>query len=67
MPLTSLQQSSGVPVGDAEREIGMARIAIGGFSHKTNCFVPMRTDYAYYEVGGEMPPLHTVSRRIQLY
>ncbi|MDP6141252.1 MAG: hypothetical protein QF866_08690 [Arenicellales bacterium] len=45
----------------------MARIAIGGFSHKTNCFVPMRTDYAYYEVGGEMPPLHTVSRRIQLY
>ncbi len=35
----------------------MARIAIGGFSHETNCFVPMRTDYAYYEAGGEMPPL----------
>ncbi len=35
----------------------MARIAIGGFLHETNCFVPMRTDYAYYENGGEMPPL----------
>jgi len=35
----------------------MARIAIGGFSHETNCFVPMRTNYAYYEAGGEMPPL----------
>ena len=35
----------------------MARIAIGGFSHETNCFVPMRTDYAYFEAGGEMPPL----------
>ena len=35
----------------------MARIAICGFSHETNCFVPMRTDYAYYEAGGEMPPL----------
>lgn len=35
----------------------MARIAIGGFLHETNCFVPMRTDYAYYANGGEMPPL----------
>ena len=35
----------------------MARIAIGGFLHETNCFVPMRTDYAYYATGGEMPPL----------
>ena len=35
----------------------MARIAIGGFLHETNCFVPMRTDYAYYADGGEMPPL----------
>jgi microcystin degradation protein MlrC len=35
----------------------MARIAIGGFVHETNCFVPMRTDYEYYAQGGEMPPL----------
>jgi microcystin degradation protein MlrC len=35
----------------------MARIAIAGFLHETNCFVPMRTDYAYYAAGGEMPPL----------
>ena len=35
----------------------MARIAIGGFLHETNCFVPMRTDYAYYNNGGEFPPL----------
>ena len=35
----------------------MARIAIGGFCHETNCFVPMRTDYAYYARGGDYPPL----------
>ncbi|MDD9877404.1 MAG: M81 family metallopeptidase [Magnetovibrio sp.] len=35
----------------------MARIAIGGFLHETNCFVPMRTDYDYYAKGGEFPPL----------
>jgi microcystin degradation protein MlrC len=35
----------------------MARIAIGGFLHETNCFVPMRTDYNYYADGGEFPPL----------
>ena len=35
----------------------MARIAIGGFGHETNCFVPMRTDFDYYVAGGEMPPL----------
>ncbi len=35
----------------------MARIAIGGFLHETNCFVPMRTDYEYYAKGGEFPPL----------
>ncbi|MEK9673850.1 MAG: M81 family metallopeptidase [Rhodospirillaceae bacterium] len=35
----------------------MARIAIGGFLHETNCFVPMRTDYQYYARGGEFPPL----------
>ena len=35
----------------------MARIAIGGFLHETNCFVPMRTDYNYYAKGGEFPPL----------
>ena len=35
----------------------MARIAIAGFLHETNCFVPMRTDYEYYAKGGEFPPL----------
>ena len=35
----------------------MPRIAIGGFLHETNCFVPMRTDYAYYARGGDFPPL----------
>ena len=35
----------------------MSRIAIGGFLHETNCFVPMRTDYAYFAKGGEFPPL----------
>jgi microcystin degradation protein MlrC len=35
----------------------MARIAIGGFLHETNCFVDMRTDYAYYANGGDFPPL----------
>ena len=35
----------------------MARIAIGGFLHETNCFVAMRTDYDYYAKGGEFPPL----------
>jgi len=35
----------------------MARIAIGGFLHETNCFVPMRTDYEYYARGGDFPPL----------
>ena len=35
----------------------MARIAIGGFMHETNCFVPMRTDYEYYARPGETPPL----------
>lgn len=35
----------------------MARIAIAGFLHETNCFVPMPTDYEYYAKGGEFPPL----------
>ncbi len=35
----------------------MARIAIGGFLHETNCFVPMRTGYEYYARGGDFPPL----------
>ena len=35
----------------------MPRIAIGGFLHETNCFVPMRTNYHYYASGGDFPPL----------
>ena len=35
----------------------MARIAIGGFQHETNCFVPVRTDYSYFASIGDRPPL----------
>jgi len=35
----------------------MARIAIGGFQHETNCFVPMRTDFAYFAAHRDRPPL----------
>jgi len=35
----------------------MARIAVGGFLHETNCFVPMETDEAHFRRGGELPPL----------
>jgi microcystin degradation protein MlrC len=35
----------------------MARIAIGGFHHETNCFVPMRTDFEYFAVHRDRPPL----------
>ena len=38
----------------------MSRIAIGGFLHETNCFVPMRTDYQYYADGGDFPPLAVI-------
>ena len=43
----------------------MARIAIGGFLHETNCFVAMRTDYDYYAMGGEFPPLARGSEVIE--
>ena len=36
----------------------MARIAIGGFLHETNCFVPTRTDYDYFCNIGDRPPLN---------
>jgi microcystin degradation protein MlrC len=35
----------------------MARIAIGGFQHETNCFVESRTDYAYFAAHRDRPPL----------
>ena len=35
----------------------MARIAIGGFHHETNCFVPGVTDYAYFAQHRDRPPL----------
>ena len=35
----------------------MARIAVGGFHHKTNCFVAERTDYAYFASHRDRPPL----------
>ncbi|MBY0439230.1 MAG: M81 family metallopeptidase, partial [Burkholderiales bacterium] len=35
----------------------MARIAIGGFQHETNCFVPIRTDFAYFAAHRDRPPL----------
>jgi len=35
----------------------MARIAIGGFHHETNCFVPGVTDYDYFAQHRDRPPL----------
>jgi len=35
----------------------MARIAVGGFQHETNCFVPSRTDFAYFASHRDRPPL----------
>jgi microcystin degradation protein MlrC len=35
----------------------MARIAVGGFQHETNCFVPVHTDFEYFASVGDRPPL----------
>jgi microcystin degradation protein MlrC len=35
----------------------MARIAVGGFQHETNCFLPSRTDFAYFQSHRDRPPL----------
>ena len=35
----------------------MARIAVGGFQHETNCFVPDRTDFAWFCDHRDRPPL----------
>ena len=35
----------------------MARIAVGGFQHETNCFVPARTDFDYFAAHRDRPPL----------
>jgi microcystin degradation protein MlrC len=35
----------------------MARIAVGGFMHETNCFVPVHTDFEYFATVGDRPPL----------
>ena len=35
----------------------MARIAIGGFQHETNCFVEPPTDFAYFAAHRDRPPL----------
>ena len=35
----------------------MARIAIGGFHHETNCFIDARTDFAYFASHRDRPPL----------
>jgi microcystin degradation protein MlrC len=35
----------------------MARIAVGGFQHETNCFVPVPTDFEYFTSVGDRPPL----------
>lgn len=35
----------------------MARIAIGGFHHETNCFIPSRTDFEAFRTIGDRPPL----------
>jgi microcystin degradation protein MlrC len=35
----------------------MARIAVGGFQHETNCFVAEKTDFAYFLSHRDRPPL----------
>ncbi|MGZ9005892.1 MAG: M81 family metallopeptidase [Burkholderiales bacterium] len=35
----------------------MARIAVGGFHHETNCFVPTQTDFEYFAAHRDRPPL----------
>ncbi|MDB5812516.1 MAG: microcystin degradation protein MlrC [Betaproteobacteria bacterium] len=35
----------------------MARIAVGGFHHETNCFVPVYTDFNYFATVSDRPPL----------
>ena len=35
----------------------MARIAVGGFHHETNCFVDSKTDFAYFASHRDRPPL----------
>lgn len=35
----------------------MARIAVGGFQHETNCFVEPKTDFAYFAAHRDRPPL----------
>ena len=35
----------------------MTRIAVGGFHHETNCFVPTRTDFEYFAAHRDRPPL----------
>lgn len=35
----------------------MARIAVGGFQHETNCFVNSRTDFSYFASHRDRPPL----------
>ena len=35
----------------------MARIAVGGFHHETNCFVPVHTDFNYFATVSDRPPL----------
>jgi microcystin degradation protein MlrC len=35
----------------------LARIAVGGFQHETNCFVAGRTDLAYFASHRDRPPL----------
>ena len=35
----------------------MARIAVGGFQHETNCFVTPKTDFAYFASHRDRPPL----------
>ena len=35
----------------------MARIAVAGFHHETNCFVTSKTDFAYFLSHRDRPPL----------
>ena len=48
--------------GQRQGGIRVARIAVGGFHHETNCFVPVHTDFNYF-APGERPSAAVARRR----
>jgi microcystin degradation protein MlrC len=46
-----------LPFGILTVRTSMARIAVAGFHHETNCFVTGTTDFAYFTAHRDRPPL----------